>query len=70
MTEKKRPSNSKPATDVDVEPSADENDTQGHSLLSAQLGGVMANERNLEAARWAREQQARKQQNQRKDGHR
>jgi hypothetical protein len=40
MTEKKRPSNSKPATDVDVDPPAADNDTQGHSLLGPQLDDV------------------------------
>jgi hypothetical protein len=51
----------------------DESDTEGHSLLNAQFGGVVANERAREAARWAKAEQARKQGQQHergKDGHR
>jgi hypothetical protein len=61
MTETRRPSNSKPTTDTDVDSTADLNDLSGHNMLSAQLGGVLADDRAREAARWAKSEQARKQ---------
>jgi hypothetical protein len=48
MTEKTRPANSKPATDVDVDPAGDENDTQGHSLLHEGFQRPPATSRNAD----------------------
>jgi hypothetical protein len=71
MTNDKHPADIEPSSD-DAAQLTDENDTEGHSLLSAQLGGVIANERAREAAKWAIGEKARKQQQRErgKDGHR
>ena len=72
MTNDKRPEDITSDTGNTDQPD-DESDTQGHSLLNAQFGGVMANERSREAAKWAKAEQARKNSKQHargKDGHR
>ena len=66
MTNDKRTADQEPASDDAVKPTED--DTEGHSLLSAQLGGVIAGERAREAANWARAEQARRRQQEHKKG--
>lgn len=70
MTDEKLSAEVEP-TSLEADMQIDEDDTQGHSLLSGQLGGVLANERARDAAKWAAGEKARKQQHERgKDGHR
>lgn len=62
MTNEKRPADVEPGSKEAVERDVEaDHDTEGHSVLNAQLGGVMANERARDAAKWARQEQARKQ---------